>query len=31
MKKVLLLIVVLILASFSDQFSVDSVVDTPIE
>lgn len=31
MKKVLLLIVVLILASCSDQFSVDSVVDTPIE
>ena len=31
MKKILLLIVVLILASCSDQFSVDSVVDAPIE
>ena len=31
MKKILLLIVALILASCSDQFSVDSVVDAPIE
>lgn len=31
MKKILLLIVVLILASCSDQFSVESVVEAPIE